>query len=60
MKKLLTCILALGLMLTSPVMAETEAPAEGGLSKDLVILYTSDVHCGVDQGFGYVGLKAVL
>ena len=59
MKKLLTCILALGLMLTSPVMAETEAPAEGGLSKDLVILYTSDVHCGVDQGFGYVGLKAV-
>ena len=59
MKKLLTCILALGLMLTSPVMAETEAPAEGGLSKDLVILYTSDVHCCVDQGFGYVGLKAV-
>jgi len=55
----LTCILALGLMLTSPVMAETEAPAEGGLSKDLVILYTSDVHCCVDQGFGYVGLKAV-
>jgi len=23
------------------------------------VLFTSDVHCGIDQGFGYVGLKAV-
>ena len=23
------------------------------------MLFTSDVHCGVDQGFGYVGLKAI-
>ncbi len=23
------------------------------------MLFTSDVHCGGDQGFGYVGLKAV-
>ena len=27
--------------------------------KDTMILFTSDVHCGVDQGFTYVGLKAV-
>ena len=27
--------------------------------KDLMILYTSDVHCGVDQGFGYAGLFRV-
>ncbi|MBE6723790.1 MAG: bifunctional metallophosphatase/5'-nucleotidase [Ruminococcaceae bacterium] len=26
---------------------------------EIYILYTSDVHCGVDAGFGYVGLKAV-
>ena len=58
MKKLFCGILALGLMLTSPALAETEAPEEG-LSKDVVILFTSDVHCGIDQGFGYVGLKAV-
>ncbi len=58
MKKLFCGILALGLMLTSPVLAETETPEEG-LSKDVVILFTSDVHCGIDQGFGYVGLKAV-
>ena len=23
------------------------------------VLFTSDVHCGVDQGFGYVGLKQI-
>ncbi len=26
---------------------------------DIVILFTSDVHCGVDQGFGYAGLQQV-
>lgn len=26
---------------------------------DIYILYTSDVHCGVDEGFGYAGLKLV-
>ena len=30
-----------------------------GNEKDLLILYTSDVHCGVDQGWGYAGLYAV-
>ena len=29
-------------------------------SGDIVILYTSDVHCGIDQGFGYAGGGAVL
>ena len=26
---------------------------------DIVILFTSDVHCGIDQGFGYAGLQQV-
>ena len=26
---------------------------------DVVILFTSDVHCGVDQGFGYAGLQQI-
>ncbi len=26
---------------------------------DIMILYTSDVHCGINQGFGCVGLQAV-
>ena len=33
--------------------------ADGARSADVVILFTSDVHCGVDQGFGYAGLQAV-
>ena len=26
---------------------------------DIVILFTSDIHCGVDQGFGYAGLQQI-
>ena len=26
---------------------------------DIYILFTSDVHCGIDQGFGYAGLKQI-
>ena len=26
---------------------------------DIYILFTSDVHCGIDQGFGYAGLRQV-
>ncbi|MDO5000600.1 MAG: metallophosphoesterase, partial [Bacteroidales bacterium] len=32
---------------------------DAGRTGDVVILYTSDVHCGIDQGFGYAGLQAV-
>ena len=55
MKKILSLILALSLLLGCAAFAE-EAPQ---LDKDLVILYTSDVHCGIDQGWGYAGLYAV-
>ncbi|MBR4657005.1 MAG: 5'-nucleotidase C-terminal domain-containing protein [Oscillospiraceae bacterium] len=41
-------------------LAEQESPEETeGLSRDILVLFTSDVHCGVDVNFGYVGLKAV-
>ena len=41
---------------TSPAPA---APADVPAAKngEVYILFTSDVHCGVDQGFGYAGLK---
>lgn len=26
---------------------------------DVVILFTSDVHCGIDEGFGYAGLQRI-
>ena len=57
MRKLLAILLALALLLTClPVLAEETAAA---LTKPLVVLFTSDVHCGVDQNFGYAGLAAV-
>ena len=38
---------------TSAVPADVPAAKNG----EVYILFTSDVHCGVDQGFGYAGLK---
>lgn len=57
MKKMISLLLVLVLLLPcTQVFAEEPAPA---LSKDLVVLFTSDVHCGIDQGFGYAGLAAM-
>ncbi len=56
MKKLLGLFLALCLLLGCACAEEAAAPA---LSKNVVILFTSDVHCGIDQGWGYAGLTAV-
>lgn len=33
--------------------------ASSDKKKDIYILYTSDVHCGVDDGFGYAGVKQI-
>ena len=41
-------------------MAEDAKGIEGsGLQSDILVLFTSDVHCGVDQNFGYAGLQAI-
>ena len=41
--------------------AESAEAAKSAVEKngDVYILYTSDVHCGVDQGFGYEGLQQI-
>lgn len=39
---------------TPEVTSEVTKPVEK--NGDIVILFTSDVHCGVDTGFGYAGL----
>ncbi len=41
-------------------VAQTET-AEQAVEKNgsVMILFTSDVHCGVDQGFGYAGLSQI-
>lgn len=56
MKKLLGLFLALAMLMTGVAMAEGTEPV---FTQDVVVLFTSDVHCGVDQGFGYAGLSAV-
>ena len=57
MKKLLGLFLALAMLLGCvSAVAEDAAP---GLTKDVVILFTSDVHCGIESGFGYAGLAAM-
>lgn len=60
MKKALSLILTVCLLASlfvgfgGTASAET-APEE----RDLIILFTSDVHCGIDQGWGYAGLYTV-
>ncbi len=57
MKKILSILLALAMLLGCTAAFAEETPA--GLQQDVVVLFTSDVHCGIDQGFGYAGLAAV-
>lgn len=57
MKKFFALLLTALLMLGCTAMAEEAAST--GLTKDIVILFTSDVHAGIDQGWGYAGLAAV-
>ncbi len=61
MKKILSVILSVCLLLgsTAVVSADEAQKSEGGLEKDITILFTSDVHCGIDQNFGYAGLSEV-
>ena len=40
-------------------LSSGSAEEVSGLKRDVVVLFTSDVHCGADQGFTYAGLKAV-
>ena len=59
MKKALSLALVLCMLVSLFVgfggSASAETPAE---ERDLIILFTSDVHCGIDQGWGYSGLYA--
>ncbi|MBR2527912.1 MAG: bifunctional metallophosphatase/5'-nucleotidase [Blautia sp.] len=58
MKKLLALALS-ALLVLGAVPAYAEEEAAEGLTKDLVILITSDVHCGVDQNFTLAGLAEI-
>lgn len=56
MKRRVSILLAILLVLAGFSVHAEQAPA---LARDVLVLFTSDVHCGVDQNFTYVGLKAI-
>ena len=53
LNKLLAVLLIVSMMIAGFALAE-EAPAH----TPAVILYTNDVHCGIDDAIGYAGLAA--
>ena len=57
MKRILGLVLAMVMLLSLTGMAFAEG--EPALQQDVVVLFTSDAHCGIDQGFGYAGLAAI-
>ena len=58
-KKVFACLLAV-VMLLGMIVVPTAAKAEGEEpAKEIVVLYTNDVHCGVTDGMGYVGVARV-
>ena len=61
MKKLIAILLALSMVLGLGLFAfaEEAAPEEPALQSDVVVLFTSDVHCGVDQGWTYAGVDVI-
>ena len=50
MKKLLAVLLTLTMLLGVSALAEESAPL---FQQDVMILFTSDVHCGIESNFGY-------
>ena len=60
MKKLLAILLVLPMLFGCFAFADGEAAEEAPLlENDLYVLFTSDVHSGVDTGWTYVGLDYV-
>ena len=57
MRYILSAIIVLVMMVSCYAFAENAEKT--GLQNDIVVLFTSDVHCGVDQNFTYAGLQAV-
>ena len=53
---MLALILAAGMCITVSAEEEADTQEKNG---DVYILYTSDIHCGIEKGFGLAGLQAV-
>ncbi len=62
-KRMTALALALVLTLSLAACANNEpdvgAPETVKKNGEVVVLFTSDVHCGIDKGFGYAGLRQI-
>ena len=58
MKRTFLLLLVIALLAMN-CFATGTAEENAALRKDVLVLFTSDAHCGVDQGFTYAGLKAI-
>ncbi len=54
MKKRITAVISAIIMVTALLTGCGKTEEKNG--KDIVILYTNDVHCSIDSGIGYAGL----
>ena len=57
--KLRMIFIPLLILISCAAPAWADPAGNTGLEKDVKILYTSDVHCAIDQGWGYGGIYAV-
>ncbi len=55
--KLLAVLMCLAMIISGCAPTANTDKSEG--EKGVYVLYTSDVHCGVEDGFGYAGLYAI-
>lgn len=58
MKKIYAALMALVLALGLLTGCGAEQTAEETRTEDILILFTSDVHCGIEDDIGYAGLAA--
>ncbi len=56
---LLLALTLLGGLSVSAAASSEEAADAAEKNGEIYILYTSDVHCGIDEGFGYAGVAAI-
>jgi 5'-nucleotidase/UDP-sugar diphosphatase len=56
--KILSLVMAVAMMLSLAVNVSAADKTTTAAKGDIVVLYTNDVHCGVDDNIGYAGLAA--
>ena len=56
---LITALISLALASCDAIETPTGDNSEKKHDGDIMILFTSDIHCGVEQGFGLAGLQNI-